>query len=83
MRDADERRRPPGPGTTALRLIYNYVIMAPYYPIYRRLELRRLARSAAEAGGQAPRRSRLGWRVPVVLAGGALRACAAWRRLAR
>jgi len=42
-------------GTTALRLVYNYVIMAPYYPIYRLLELRRLARSAAEAAGQPHR----------------------------
>jgi len=83
MMDADEGRRAPGVGTTALRLVYNYVIMAPYYPIYRRLELRRLARSVAEAAGQAPRRSRLGWRVPVVLAGGAVLARAAWRRLAR
>jgi len=83
MMDADEGRRSPGAGTTALRLIYNYLIMAPYYPIYRRLELRRLGRSAAEGGTHVQERSRLGWRVPVVLAGGALLAWAAWRRLAR
>ena len=39
--DADEGRRAPGAGTTALRLIYNYVIMPPTYVTYRFAERRR------------------------------------------
>ena len=41
MIDADEGRRPPGPGTTALRLAYNWVLMPPVYLVYRFLERRR------------------------------------------
>ena len=48
MIDADEGRRPPGVGTTLLKLVYNRAIMAPTYPLYRRAEARRLA------GGTGP-----------------------------
>ena len=41
MMDADEGRRAPGPGTTALRFIYNHVIMPPTYVAYRFAERRR------------------------------------------
>ena len=41
MMDADEGRRAAGAGTTALRLIYNYVIMPPTYVVYRFAERRR------------------------------------------
>jgi hypothetical protein len=44
MIEADEGRRPPGIGTTALRVFYNWVLMPPTYPVYRFLERRRLAR---------------------------------------
>jgi hypothetical protein len=55
MIDADEGRRPPGTSTTLLKLIYNSVIMAPTYPLYRRAEARRQAgRDAATA--EAPPR---------------------------
>ena len=49
MIDADEGRRPPGVGTNLLRLIYNRVVMAPSYPLYRRAEAQRLAGGAAPA----------------------------------
>ena len=48
MIDADEGRRPPGAGTTLLKLVYNGVIMAPTYPLYRWAEARR------RAGGTGP-----------------------------
>lgn len=47
MMDADENRRPAGLSTTALRVVYNGIVMPPTYPIYRLQERRRLARQAA------------------------------------
>jgi hypothetical protein len=41
MMDADEGRRPAGRVTTALRVIYNRVIMPPAYAVYRLAESRR------------------------------------------
>jgi hypothetical protein len=55
MMDADEGRRPPGAGTTLLKLVYNGVVMAPTYPIYRRAEARRLAGAAAPTPAGRPR----------------------------
>ncbi|HVG96940.1 MAG TPA: DUF5069 domain-containing protein [Chloroflexota bacterium] len=49
MIDADEDRRAPGVSTTLLKLVYNRVVMAPSYPVYRRAEARRLAGGAAPA----------------------------------
>lgn len=43
MMDADEGRRPDGLGTTALRVVYNRIVMPPSYPIYRMRERQRLA----------------------------------------
>jgi hypothetical protein len=41
MMDADEGRRAAGPVTTALRVLYNRVIMPPVYVVYRFAEGRR------------------------------------------
>jgi hypothetical protein len=58
MMDADENRRPAGLGTTALRVVYNRIIMPPAYPIYRLQERRRLA--GQEGIGLRPGRIALG-----------------------
>ena len=42
MMDADEGRRAPGAGTSALRFAYNRIIMPPSYFVYRRAERRRM-----------------------------------------
>src|SRR5262249_58496102 len=51
MTDAAEGRRPPGPGTTLLALVYDQVyprvVEAPIYPLSRRPETRLLAAGAA------------------------------------
>ncbi len=54
MIDADEGRRAPGMGTTALRLFYNWVLMPPTYPVYHFLERRRLARSTPPTAERIP-----------------------------
>jgi hypothetical protein len=54
MIDADEGRRAPGRGTTALRFVYNWVLMPPTYPVYHFLERRRLARGTTQTGGRLP-----------------------------
>jgi hypothetical protein len=69
MIDADEGRRPTGASTTLLRVLYNGVIMPPYYGVYRVMERQRLARAgrgdaATDAGMRAA------GRYPVVLASG-------------
>jgi hypothetical protein len=51
MMDADEGRRPPGAGTTLLKLLYNGVVMPPTYPLYRRAERRRRAGHTPPTGG--------------------------------
>jgi hypothetical protein len=66
MMDADEGRRPPGAGTTLLKLVYNGVVMAPTYPIYRWAEARRRAGVTGPAPVGRPRAVLLG---AVVLAG--------------
>jgi hypothetical protein len=76
MTDADEGRRPPGLGTTFLRLVYNGLVMPPTYPLYRRAEQRRLAGGAPPAaGGQA--------RAVAMVTAGALAVGVAWWLLAR
>jgi hypothetical protein len=81
MMDADEARRPAGVSTSLLRWIYNHVIMAPSYPIYRRLERggRTAGDVADEVAGSRTRQALLG-------AGIALAAVAVWlvwRRMSR
>ena len=71
MMDADEGRRAPGAGTTALRLAYNRVIMPPTYVAYRWAERRRLRGTERTA---LPRR----W--AAVALGAAVLAVAFWRR---
>ena len=70
MMDADEGRRAPGAGTTALRLAYNRVIMPPAYAAYRWAERRRLR------GTALPRR----WAAVALSLGAALLAVAVSRR---
>lgn len=55
MWDADEGRRAPGAGTTALKLFYNYLMMPPVYVIFGIAErLRGLKRSSSAGRRQAP-----------------------------
>lgn len=74
MMDADEGRRPPGVGTTLLRLVYNGLIMPPGYLLYRRAERRRLAvgpSTATVVEGGRPRAVALAVVSGAVVAGGA------------
>jgi hypothetical protein len=54
MIDADEGRRAPGMGTTALRFVYNRVLMPPTYPVYQFLERRRLAQGTTRPSERLP-----------------------------
>lgn len=75
MMDADEGRRPAGVSTSLLRWIYNGVIMAPAYPVYRRLE----ARAGEPDGPDGGRTRQVLLGVGAVVVGAAV--WVAWRRM--
>ncbi len=81
MMDADEARRPAGVSTSLLRWIYNRVVMAPSYPIYRRLERggRATGEVAGAAAGGRTRQALLGAGVALAT----LAVWIVWRRMSR